>query len=112
MKSANICKSGSVCLIANARVLGSYQADALQNISGALGFRPIDDTSTAFWTGVVDGVFHVRGVSGTNVLGFQKADRTFGKARDELTFDASRVARTSSETRSSNTAMAPRIIAF
>ncbi|SUA58116.1 Uncharacterised protein [Oligella ureolytica] len=72
----------------------------------------MDSSSTAFWTGVVDGVFQVHGVSCTNLIGFQQLNRTFDKARDELTFDASRVARTSSETRSSNTAMAPRIITF
>ena len=97
---------------ANARLLGSHQQDALQNLIGALGFRPIESYSSAFWTGVIDGVFHVHEVPGTNTMGYQHVSRTFNKARDELTFDASRVARTSSETRSSNTALAPRIVAF
>lgn len=37
---------------------------------------------------------------------------TSSRPLQRLTFDASRVARTSSETRSSNTALAPRIIAY
>lgn len=82
---------------ANARVLGSYQRDALQNITGSINTRAsMGVGSGAFATDFRDG----------------NAASEAGGDNDGVTFDASLVARTSTETRGSNVALAPRLIAF
>ena len=90
---------------ANARALGSYQADALQNITGSFRFRNMGEHMTL---GDLFGAFNYLYIGPAA----QGAGGGSSVATHFLEFDASRVARTSSETRSSNTAMAPRIIAF
>ncbi|MFC3340670.1 hypothetical protein ACFOEY_20190 [Paracandidimonas soli] len=88
-------------LTANARLLGSSQWDALQNITGtfaagsATGFPASTLTTGAF----------VAGQGGTlgNMLGTQTGSTRY------LGFNASSVARTSSETRGANVALAPRL---
>ncbi|WP_018575401.1 hypothetical protein [Oligella ureolytica] len=82
--------------------MGSRQLDALQNITGT-----IDDIQ-----GDVN-----RGASGAFQLSYNLGSVKTGtvdgnSAASVYSFDASRVARTSSETRGSNVALAPRIIAF
>lgn len=72
------------------RVFGSYQADALQNITGQF---PGDDS----YSGAVSGAFLDNGALGG---GLQQAG--VGNA---ITFDASRVARTAAETRPKNIAV-------
>lgn len=82
---------------ANARPLGSYQADALQNITGAL-----DSIS-------------IRGVVTSGAIAKTPRTGNGGSISDTLNdhngfdFDASRVARVSVETRSSSAAVAPYI---
>jgi len=75
------------------RVLGSFQTDALQNITGTFGaLIPLSSNGTD-WYGT--GAFSANGSSGTAYSGA-------GAAVKGATFDASRVARTSSETRPKN----------
>ena len=90
---------------ANARVLGSYQADALQNITGEFRFRNMGSHATL---GDYLGAIHYKsqGPNGQGSSGGAQVETHY------LGFDASRVARTSIETRGSNTALAPRIIAY
>jgi hypothetical protein len=81
---------------ANVRALGSRQLDALQNITGTVGQVR---TSLALGTGAFSVI-----ASGTDLA------PTGGSANQSyFSFDASRVARTSTETRSLNTAYYPRI---
>jgi hypothetical protein len=72
------------------RALRSFQNDALQNITG--GFQ------AAYYNSNVSGAFQANGTS----INQQDAGIT---ARPSMTFDASRVARTSSETRPRNVAL-------
>jgi len=75
---------------ANARVLGSFQSDALQNLIGSfgsIGYTP----SGAFF-------------ADTSKPGYEAMSAT---SLGRVSFDASRIARTSSETRSANTAFTP-----
>ena len=93
-------------------MLGSYQRDALQNITGKFGVRDIRDA--AMNIGIIIqqyGAFHESqsAIGAGNNTAANSAN--VGTYR-ETAFDASRVARTSTETRSSNTALAPRIVAF
>jgi len=92
---------------ANARTLGSRQLDALQNLNGTIFSRPYGEWGGAIVDGY--GVFsYVRspGPGGSGSVGL--TDSMPGQL-DVTTFDASIVARTSSETRPINTAYAPRI---
>ncbi len=66
--------------------IGSYQEDALQNITGRIGTIGIN--------GTIDGAFAVTGNAGL-IANEGSADR-------QVSFDASRVARTSTETRMKN----------
>jgi hypothetical protein len=92
---------------ANARVLGSHQLDAMQNITGNTVVR---GTNSDALLGPSSGALFDIGESSTRVRA-ETGSYGEGSAR-ALYLDTSRVARTSSETRSSNTALAPRIIAF
>ena len=97
---------------ANARTLGSYQQDALQYISGELKFLSNGSSNTGL--NPAYGAFKFTdGDSGTTQK-FQMTTSTTGLISHYRSgdFDASRVARTAIETRASNTAFAPRIIAF
>jgi microcystin-dependent protein len=76
------------------RTLGSYQADALQNITGNLS---VSDHGTS---GTTDGAFQRSG-SGT----VERALSDSAADNPAFTFDASRVARTSTETRPMNFAV-------
>jgi len=87
--------------IDNARALGTLQLDALQNITGRL-----DANSNAAYQ------FLGEGVSGSGVFAFtERSANSFAdgavsdKQASSLSFDASRVARTSTETRSRNLAV-------
>ena len=90
-------------------MLGSYQGDALQNITG--------DISPSVTTGRAG--FPMASTTPNGALRYgQGSGQIFIPASGNsmnlysLTFDASLVARTATETRASNTAFAPRIIAF
>jgi len=78
--------------------MGSRQSDALQNIMGEAQRVLFDGAGAiatgAFSVGSAGGSNYVSGASGNN---------------RRISFDASNVARTSSETRPINTAYAPRI---
>lgn len=95
---------------ANARVLGSYQADAAQKITGQFMFRSTNQSASLFPVGTTSGSFRVGPAEGQQG-GIVNVETT-AKAMDLLTFDSSRVARTATETRGQNTAFAPRIIAY
>ncbi|KDC30173.1 hypothetical protein L505_2741 [Bordetella bronchiseptica F4563] len=83
---------------ANARVLGSRQRDALQNITG--GFNARYSSIIGAGAGAIVGV----------AVGNQdSATMTSQGPAYEFTFNASRIARTSTETRSANAAYHPRI---
>ncbi len=92
---------------ANARVMASRQADALQNITGGGTFRGFGNNSTgSMYTAT--GAFGLTAAAG--ILSPYKANLlTEDMWTDVMTFDASRMARTSVETRSRNTAYHPRI---
>ena len=90
---------------ANARLLGSAQQDALQNISGSL---------TDIYGGpsfTKSGAFSKTSVWLDGKWGDPSSG---GQSRTvwEVKLNAADIARTSSETRGTNTALAPRIIAF
>lgn len=92
---------------ANARAMGSWQRDALQNGTGSLQGRPVPTVLGAITAAT--GAFALTsrgGAAGASLLVTEPA----GAANSDLvTFDLSRVARTSSETRTANTAYHPRI---
>jgi len=79
------------------RAVGSYQIDALQNITGAIGDFPRGSTGGQSWYGT--GALSV--TLGGNGPGSDGA----GVSWSQATFDASRVARTSTETRPRNLAV-------
>ncbi|WP_313377763.1 phage tail protein [Achromobacter insolitus] len=100
--------SGTDADTAAVRALGTAQRDALQQITANAGFRPIGSGGGAGTGGGVGGAFGYTirtGAAGASEisLGVNQYNA------DGLTFDASRVARTSSETRPMNTAYHPRI---
>lgn len=74
------------------RVFGSWQPDALQNLTGTFA---VDDTQAATGTGI----FYNAGASGLSISN----DGSFTGGR--IGFDASRVARTSTETRPRNVSL-------
>jgi len=79
------------------RVIGSYQLDTLQNITGA--YAANNGVQLAA-TGTVSGAFSGVSVGGTQIPGGGAASGVIN-----MTFDASKVARTSMETRSRNLAV-------
>ncbi|SAI74555.1 Uncharacterised protein [Bordetella ansorpii] len=83
---------------ANARVLGSYQPDAQQRITGGPGTMP--------YAGAQTGPFVVSARYGS---GISFAGSTVDTNYGAMAFDNARTARTSSENRSTNVAFAPRI---
>ncbi|WP_454691116.1 hypothetical protein [Achromobacter aloeverae] len=87
-----------VFFTANARVLGSRQRDALQNITGGFVARysSIIGTGSGALLGVAGATQDCAVMSAQN-------------SAYQFTFDASRVARTSTETRPANAAYYPRI---
>ncbi|MGS1116863.1 hypothetical protein [Castellaniella sp. UC4442_H9] len=91
--------SGTDADTANARLAGAHQNDALQNIVGTLNASNIRN-------GVATGAF------AANLAGAQAAGSISDSLSDTtgFSFDPSRVARTSVETRGSNTAVAPVIL--
>ena len=92
---------------ANARGLGSRQQDAIQHISGSSGFRSASAVAGA-GTGSTSGAF----AYATRAGSAGASELVLGNAAynaDVLSFDASRVARTSSETRTTNVAYHPRL---
>lgn len=93
---------------ANARGLGSKQADALQNATGVIYTRQIDTgAGIPIITPASSGVFQtvVNATSGATAAMAAVTDRGL----ERTSFDLSRVARTSVESRGTNSAMAPRI---
>lgn len=86
-----------ITFTANERGLGSVQKDALQYLVGRI--NGIQHKTDSLATGVFYNQFSGR----SSYLSGE------GSGESDHFFDASRVARTSSETRSSNTAMSPRI---
>lgn len=100
--------SGTDVDTAAARTLGTAQRDALQQITANAGFRPIGSGGGAGTGGGVGGAFGYTirtGAAGASEISLGANQYN----ADGLTFDASRVARTSSETRPLNTAYHPRI---
>jgi len=83
---------------ANARTLGSRQSDALQNITGSFQQALFDGTN-----GLGGGAFSVSNNNGASYV-----SGASGNMR-KVDFDASNVARASTETRSTNVAFHPRI---
>ncbi|WP_368649967.1 hypothetical protein ABRY95_13745 [Castellaniella ginsengisoli] len=85
---------------ANARTTGTYQADALQNITGTTGrYWGVDATPSD------SGAFAY-----TNKTTSQLSSTSGPAYPSRSSFDASRVARTSTETRSASSAVAPVIL--
>jgi hypothetical protein len=80
---------------ANARALGSYQGDAMRNITGDFGGAHYSQDET--------GAFYR--LSGGSIKGSLAAST----ASTRTAFDASRVTPTAAENRTVNTAYAPRI---
>lgn len=76
------------------RAVGSTQTDALQNITGNI---TISDHGP---TGLTNGAFQRNGVTGADIVFSDN-----GTSNQGFTFDASRVARTSTETRPTNVAL-------
>ena len=97
---------------ANARALGSHQQDALQNITGRLNF--LSNGKSSIGEPEIIGAFRMDdNPTGTHHrFTMQSNEKGVFSHYRGADFDASRAARTSTETRSSNTALAPRIIAF
>ena len=95
-------------------MLGSYQADALQNIAGSFQIRNVAnsagdgaDSITASESGAVNAVN-----DGNDSFTVSYREPKVTAKNRIISLDASRVARTSIETRAANVALAPRIIAF
>ena len=97
---------------ANARALGSHQQDALQNITGRLNF--LSNGKSFIGEPEIIGAFRMddNPTGNQNRFTMQSNENGVFSHYRSAGFDASRAARTSTETRSSNTALAPRIIAF
>lgn len=95
---------------ANARGLGSYQSDALQNITGGLSDLVYQNNATHPYI-FANGAFY-QNLNSQNIGHSPAGGLNNGVAGDHIIFDASRVARTSTETRGSNVALAPRIVAY
>lgn len=89
---------------ANARTIGTRQADAVQNITGS--FSAGTSASEQGVMGTLVGAFG--GISNKPAIGNATSSGANARAT-EVTFDASRVARTSVETRGANTALHPLI---
>lgn len=89
------------------RTLGSRQLDAFQNITGGGTYRGFVGGSTgSMYT--ASGVLDL--VAGGGIMSPYKVNLdTVDTPTDRMTFDASRVARTSTETRPRNVAFQPRI---
>jgi hypothetical protein len=85
--------SGTDADTANPRPVGTYQADALQNITGQFQGSEAGSQSGAFATGAQGGVL----ADGSTI-------------RYLYTFNASRVARTSIETRGASAAVSPAVL--
>lgn len=96
-------------MIANARVLGTAQGDAIQNITGELSIRNIGVHNLVFGSEL--GALRNLTVTNEISLGGESTSSPTPNT-SKISFDASRVARTSSETRGPNTALSPRIIAY
>ena len=88
------CNLWSVTLPANARTLGSSQLDAIQNMTGTVGDFLVSQSAAS-------GVF-TKAIVGQSTYGAG----TVGDY-ERSTFDASNVARTSTETRATNAAFTP-----
>lgn len=90
---------------ANARMLGNAQTDAVQNVTGS--FTAIGNSAAVGMLGPgSDGAFQAIGDSKfSDMVPTGVANGRASKA----TFDASRVARTSQETRPANVALSPRL---
>lgn len=100
---------------ANARVLGTAQADALQNITGSFELRSVDrNTSPNASDELVlsaTGAYKItKSANLAHMLQYYLPKTSL--PADRVSFNASRTARTSSETRAPNTAFAPRLVAY
>jgi hypothetical protein len=96
-----------VPLTANARTLGSRQMDAIQNGTGTLQGRPIPSVVGAITA--ASGAFALASRGGSAGASMLVTEPTGSANSDLVTFDLSRVARTSGETRPANVAFHPRI---
>lgn len=92
---------------ANARTIGSRQRDALQNGTGTLQGRPIPTVLGAITA--ASGAFVLASRSGAAGASMLVTEPSGSANSDLVTFDLSRVARTSGETRPANVAYHPRI---
>ncbi len=99
---------------ANARVMATYQLDALQRLKGELHSRSGDDPGPTTPGGLYggNGVFSFSARSGAHSAGvvhnMPSTEHPF-RLLDMATFDSSRVTRSSNETRPSNTTFVPRL---
>ncbi|MNV43088.1 hypothetical protein D3C71_1347930 [compost metagenome] len=92
---------------ANARAVGSRQGDAIQNGTGTLQGRPIPSVLGAITAAT--GAFSLTSRGGSAGATVLVTELSASATADLVTFDLSRVARTSGETRPANTAYHPRI---
>jgi hypothetical protein len=99
---------------ANARVLGSHQADAIRNITG-LARTAIDQDYTRVFESHQDGAF-AGGPESADIRVLQNGLTTtssyLASRTSRLNFNASLVVPTGGDNRPSNVAFAPRIIAY
>ncbi|KAG1227642.1 hypothetical protein G6F68_019576 [Rhizopus microsporus] len=92
---------------ANARTIGSFQGDALQRIQGQMQLRP-DDTGGAAILNTPSGAFGIVIAAGSTGAA-RMVSNAAPLTQNVVSFDADRVARTSTEPRPSSTAMLPRL---
>lgn len=108
MRDMFIRATGTDVDTANARTVGNVQQDAIRNIKGSFGVRPMA-SSTGFWLSPQTGALRIISIAGSTTLGLAGDERTMQRERDDVSFDASRVVPTSTENRPINTALSPRI---
>ena len=87
--------------------MGSFQGDALQRIQGQMQLRP-DDTGSAAILNTPSGAFGIVIAAGSTGAA-RMVSNASPLTQNVVSFDADRVARTSTETRPSSTALLPRL---
>ena len=97
---------------ANARALGSAQNDAMQSVTGSFHVRGTKGVTSDDLNVVAGSGAFVINSEAENARQLKYTDPVTVGRISEVLFDTSRVARTASETRGQNTALAPRLIAF
>ena len=91
-------------------MVGARQTDASQRIVGGMHLRPINTTEAQILNAPT-GAFNVlvgQGSPGASRVAMDQSPNAYG-TQSVVTFDSANVTRTSSETRPTNVAFAPRI---